>query len=73
MQRAYASGQVHLQARVKVRVKETVASYDEETKVGTRIVDTTVGRALAVGDRARGSVLRHDQQANGQESDFKSH
>ena len=46
VQRAYASGQVHLQARVKVRVKETVASYDEETKVGTRIVDTTVGRAL---------------------------
>ena len=46
VQRAYASGQVHLQARIKVRVKETVASYDEETTVQTRIVDTTVGRAL---------------------------
>ena len=46
VQRAYASGQVHLQARIKLRVKETVASYDEETTVQTRIVDTTVGRAL---------------------------
>src|SRR5210317_886679 len=27
VQRAYASGQVHLQARIKLRVKETVASY----------------------------------------------
>jgi len=46
VQRAYASGQVHLQARIKLRVTETVASYDEETTVQTRIVDTTVGRAL---------------------------
>ncbi len=39
--RAYAAGHVHLHARVKVRIEETV---DGETTI--RLVDTTVGRAL---------------------------
>ena len=46
VQRAYASGQVELQARIKVRINETVASYNEESETRNRIVDTTVGRAL---------------------------
>ena len=46
VQRAYGSGQVDLQAKVKVRVHETLMNLGEETVERTRIVDTTVGRAL---------------------------
>ncbi len=46
VQRAYASGQVELQARIKVRINETVAGYNDESETRNRIVDTTVGRAL---------------------------
>jgi DNA-directed RNA polymerase subunit beta' len=46
VQRAYASGQVELQARIKVRINETVAGYNDEVETRNRIVDTTVGRAL---------------------------
>ncbi len=44
--RAYISGNVHLQARVKVRVSEVVKHEDGESTSRTFIVDTTVGRAL---------------------------
>ena len=44
--RAYDNGVVHLQAKVKARVKETV--YDEEGNLEERavIAETTVGRAI---------------------------
>ena len=45
-ERAYAAGQVDLQARVKVRIKETRFDYGADPVTETRVVDTTVGRAL---------------------------
>ena len=44
--RAYGAGKVDLQARIKVRISETI--YDEEgnSEEKTHIVKTTVGRAL---------------------------
>ncbi len=44
--RAYVSGNVHLQARVKVRISEVVKHEDGESTSRTYIADTTVGRAL---------------------------
>ncbi|SDU27471.1 DNA-directed RNA polymerase subunit beta' [Halopseudomonas salegens] len=43
---AYRSGQASLHALVKVRITETVKHKDESWSTETRIVDTTVGRAL---------------------------
>ena len=45
-ERAYAAGQVDLQARVKVRIKETRFDYGADPVTETRVIDTTVGRAL---------------------------
>jgi len=44
--RAYVSGNVHLQARVKVRIHEVIKHEDGESTARTFIADTTVGRAL---------------------------
>jgi DNA-directed RNA polymerase subunit beta' len=44
--RAYGAGQVDLQAKVKVRVKEVAVDEDGNRTESFRIVDTTVGRAL---------------------------
>src|SRR5210317_2075220 len=44
--RAYHSGEVGLQAKVKVRVHEVVISDDGDRTERTFIADTTVGRAL---------------------------
>ncbi len=44
--RAYVAGHVHLQARVKVRVKEVVVQDEGDPIERTFIADTTVGRAL---------------------------
>ncbi len=44
--RAYESRQVHLQACVKVRITETGLDEDMESAKRTKIVDTTIGRAL---------------------------
>jgi DNA-directed RNA polymerase subunit beta' len=44
--RAYENGVAELQARVKVRVPMHDADADGETAAVTRLVDTTVGRAL---------------------------
>ncbi len=44
--RTYVSGNVHLQAKVKVRVHEVVKHEDGESTERTFIADTTVGRAL---------------------------
>jgi DNA-directed RNA polymerase subunit beta' len=46
VQRAFGSGQVDLQARVSVRIHEVLMDLGEETREQTRIVETTVGRAL---------------------------
>ncbi|NKB32982.1 MAG: DNA-directed RNA polymerase subunit beta' [Pseudomonadales bacterium] len=46
VQRAYDTGQVHLQARIKVRINETVFDDEKETETRSGIVDTTVGRVL---------------------------
>ena len=46
VERAYATGQVHLQARVKVRITETLVHHNAESEVRVRIIETTVGRAL---------------------------
>jgi len=45
-ERAYAAGQVDLQARVKVRITESVVHYETDSVTQTRVVDTTIGRAL---------------------------
>jgi DNA-directed RNA polymerase subunit beta' len=45
-ERAYASGQADLQARVKVRITETLVQYEADPVTQTRVVDTTIGRAL---------------------------
>jgi DNA-directed RNA polymerase subunit beta' len=44
--RAYRAGKVGLQARVKVRVNETIKTDDGEMESRCEIKDTTVGRAL---------------------------
>ncbi len=44
--RAHASGQVDLQARIKVRVEEILVSEDGKRETVRRLVDTTVGRTL---------------------------
>ena len=45
-ERAYAAGQADLQARVKVRVTETRMEHGEEPVTETRVVETTIGRAV---------------------------
>ena len=46
VQRAYESGNAHLQARIKVRISESVLNDGGEKEISTAIVDTTVGRVL---------------------------
>ena len=46
VQRAYESGNAHLQARIKVRISESVLDDGGEKEISTAIVDTTVGRVL---------------------------
>ena len=44
--RAYGAGQVDLQAKVKVRIREVLYSEDGERQEQTKRLETTVGRAL---------------------------
>jgi DNA-directed RNA polymerase subunit beta' len=44
--RAYTSGAAHLQAKVKVRITEHLPNAEGKLEGKTRIVDTTIGRAL---------------------------
>ena len=44
--RAYESGAVDLQARVKVRLEEVIVDEDGNRDENIRIVDTTIGRTL---------------------------
>ena len=46
VERAYAADQVDLQARIKVRITETRYEHGEEPVTETRVVESTVGRAL---------------------------
>ncbi|MCW9012340.1 MAG: DNA-directed RNA polymerase subunit beta', partial [Gammaproteobacteria bacterium] len=46
VERAHANKAVHIQAKVKVRIKESVNEENGELVETTRIVDTTVGRAM---------------------------
>ncbi len=46
VERAYAAGQVELQARIRVRITETRNVLGEEPVTETRVVESTVGRAL---------------------------
>jgi len=46
VQRAYETGNVHLQARIKVRIKDVYNNEEGERINETSIVDTTVGRVL---------------------------
>jgi DNA-directed RNA polymerase subunit beta' len=44
--RAYQTGSAHLQARVKVRITETLVDDQGNEQSETKVVDTTIGRAL---------------------------
>ena len=44
--RLYEMGALHLQAIVRVRLKETIINEDKTTEVVESVVETTVGRAL---------------------------
>jgi len=46
VQRAYLTGKVHLQARVKVRIDDVDINDEGDKEYVTRIVDTTPGRVL---------------------------
>jgi len=48
-ERAHANGVVHIQARVKVRIEETLFDDNGEKVTTRKIVDTTVGRAMMSG------------------------
>jgi DNA-directed RNA polymerase subunit beta' len=44
--RAYGSGMADLQAKVKVRISEVVNDHEGNSVAATKVVDTTIGRAL---------------------------
>ncbi|MCB2388058.1 MULTISPECIES: DNA-directed RNA polymerase subunit beta' [Oceanospirillaceae] len=44
--RAYQTGSAHLQAKVKVRITETLVDEQGNEQSETKVVDTTIGRAL---------------------------
>jgi DNA-directed RNA polymerase subunit beta' len=46
VQRAYDTGHVHLQARIKARITSTSANAEGEKVTSTSMVETTVGRVL---------------------------
>ncbi|MBL4820859.1 MAG: DNA-directed RNA polymerase subunit beta' [Gammaproteobacteria bacterium] len=46
VQRAYLTDSVHLQARVKVRIKDVKLNEDGEKEYSCKVVDTTPGRVL---------------------------
>ncbi|TCK06004.1 DNA-directed RNA polymerase subunit beta' [Marinobacterium mangrovicola] len=46
VQRAYGAGQVHLQARIKVRIHETIRDIEGNVEKRYGLQETTVGRAM---------------------------
>src|SRR5210317_115032 len=57
--RAYETGVADLQARVKIRVTVSERNEDGETQEVTKIVDTTVGRALLSSILPKGLEFEH--------------
>ena len=57
--RAYETGAADLQANVKVRVTVSEANEDGEVEEVTKIVDTTVGRALLSSILPKGLEFKH--------------
>ena len=68
--RAYETRTAHLQARVKCRIREVTFNEDGSKNDVIKLVDTTIGRVLAVARRAAGSAVRSGQPGDDQESDF---
>ncbi|MET0072338.1 MAG: DNA-directed RNA polymerase subunit beta' [Candidatus Thiodiazotropha sp.] len=66
--RAYESGCVDLQARVKVRFKEVIVDEDGNRNESTRIVDTTIGRTLVFDIVPEGLPFALVDQAMGKKS-----
>ena len=60
--RAYEGRQVDLQARVKVRVKEHIKDAEGKMTERTRVVDTTIGRALLSEILPKGLSFDHVNQ-----------
>ncbi len=63
LHRAYATGAVGLQAKVKVRIHETQIDKEGNETTETKLVDTTVGRGLLWGIMPKGmafSLLNKD-------------
>ena len=61
--RAYETGAAELQAQVKIRVTVHEADEDGELEEVTKILDTTVGRALLSGILPRGMEFTHINRA----------
>jgi DNA-directed RNA polymerase subunit beta' len=57
--RAYETGVADLQARVRIRVTVSEANEDGEVEEVTKIVDTTVGRALLSSILPKGLEFKH--------------
>ncbi|MEW8398011.1 MAG: DNA-directed RNA polymerase subunit beta', partial [Candidatus Thiodiazotropha sp.] len=66
--RAYESGCVDLQARVKVRFKEVIVDEEGNRNESTRIVDTTIGRTLVFDIVPEGLPFALVDQAMGKKS-----
>lgn len=61
--RVFRAGEAALHAKIKVRINETVKERDGSVVKNTRIVDTTVGRALLFSRTGR-PALRRGQPAD---------
>ncbi len=57
--RAYETGAAELQAKVRIRVQVSEANEDGDVEEVTKIVDTTVGRALLSGILPKGLEFTH--------------
>ncbi len=70
--RALGNKQVHIHARVKVRVHEVVKDLEGNVEERTFIADTTPGRCKLWLYRAGGSGLRHGQPEHDQEGHLQA-
>ena len=61
MRRAYENGAAELQAKVKVRVSESVPGRRRQSVEEDSMVDTTIGRALLSDILPEGMPLRAGQ------------
>ena len=63
--RAYRCGKIGLQARIKVRVTESVRQDDGEFETTTSLYDTTAGRALIYEVVPNGIAYKHTNETMG--------